>query len=135
MSEAHARIHLRQHVIQEDVDMAIRVLLDSFISTQKFGVQKALQKVVKSGLYRCSSSPAHSSVIFSSLALNLTADVFSQSFRKYMTFKKDFNKLLLHLLRELAKNALRFEQILPGSSSRLTHIDIKVEELRSKVIQ
>ncbi|KAI4368548.1 hypothetical protein MLD38_017095 [Melastoma candidum] len=98
MSEAHARMHLRQHVIQEDVDMAIRVLLDSFISTQKFGVQKALQK----------------------------------SFRKYMTFKKDYNKLLLHLLRELAKNALRFEQILPGSSSRLTHIDIKLEELRSK---
>jgi hypothetical protein len=32
-------------VSQEDVDMAIRVLLDSFISTQKFGVQKALQKV------------------------------------------------------------------------------------------
>lgn len=45
MSEAHARMHLRQHVTQEDVDMAIRVLLDSFISTQKFGVQKALQKV------------------------------------------------------------------------------------------
>lgn len=47
MSEAHARMHLRQHVTQEDVDMAIRVLLDSFISTQKFGVQKALQKVWK----------------------------------------------------------------------------------------
>lgn len=44
MSEAHARMHLRQNVTQEDVDMAIRVLLDSFISTQKFGVQKALQK-------------------------------------------------------------------------------------------
>ncbi|KAA8532264.1 hypothetical protein F0562_032296 [Nyssa sinensis] len=44
MSEAHARMHLRQHVTQEDVDVAIRVLLDSFISTQKFGVQKALQK-------------------------------------------------------------------------------------------
>jgi DNA replication licensing factor MCM2 len=27
------------------VDMAIRVMLESFISTQKFGVQKALQKV------------------------------------------------------------------------------------------
>lgn len=47
MSEAHARMHLRQHVTQVDVDMAIRVLLDSFISTQKFGVQKALQKVLK----------------------------------------------------------------------------------------
>ena len=45
MSEAHARMHLRNYVTQEDVDMAIRVLLDSFISTQKFGVQKALQKV------------------------------------------------------------------------------------------
>ena len=50
MSEAHARMHLRQHITQEDVDMAIRVLLDSFISTQKFGVQKALQKVNFFGL-------------------------------------------------------------------------------------
>jgi hypothetical protein len=38
-------MHLRSYVSQEDVDMAIRVLLDSFISTQKFGVQKALRKV------------------------------------------------------------------------------------------
>jgi DNA replication licensing factor MCM2 len=45
MSEAHAKMHLRSYVSQEDVDLAIRVLLDSFISTQKFGVQKALQKV------------------------------------------------------------------------------------------
>ncbi|PHT53272.1 hypothetical protein CQW23_07734 [Capsicum baccatum] len=28
MSEAHPRIHLRQHVTQEDVDMAIHILLD-----------------------------------------------------------------------------------------------------------
>jgi hypothetical protein len=42
MSEAHARMHLRNYVAEEDVDMAIRVLLDSFISTQKYGVQKAL---------------------------------------------------------------------------------------------
>lgn len=47
MSEAHARMHLRQQVTGDDVDMAIRVALDSFISTQKFGVQKALQKSFK----------------------------------------------------------------------------------------
>ncbi|MED6130380.1 MCM DNA helicase complex subunit [Stylosanthes scabra] len=98
MSEAHARMHLRQHVTQEDVDMAIRVLLDSFISTQKFGVQKALQK----------------------------------SFRKYMTFKKDYNELLLYLLRELVKNALRFEEIVTGSTSGLEHIDVKVDDLQNK---
>jgi DNA replication licensing factor MCM2 len=45
MSEAHARMHLRNYVTEDDVDMAIRVLLESFISTQKYGVQKALQKV------------------------------------------------------------------------------------------
>ncbi|KAI4336450.1 hypothetical protein L6164_014975 [Bauhinia variegata] len=98
MSEAHARMHLRQHVTQEDVDMAIRVLLDSFISTQKFGVQKALQK----------------------------------SFRRYMTFKKDYNELLLYLLRELVKNALHFEAIVSESTSGLTHIDVKVEDLYNK---
>ncbi|CAB4263881.1 unnamed protein product [Prunus armeniaca] len=96
MSEAHARMHLRQHVIQEDVDMAIRVLLDSFISTQKFGVQKALQK----------------------------------SFRKYMTFKKDYNNVLLHLLRQLVKDAIHFEEIVSGSSSALTHIDVRVGDLQ-----
>ncbi|PHU19436.1 hypothetical protein BC332_10587 [Capsicum chinense] len=31
MSEAHPRMHLRQHITKEDVDMAIHVLLDSFI--------------------------------------------------------------------------------------------------------
>ncbi|XP_008798359.1 DNA replication licensing factor MCM2 [Phoenix dactylifera] len=97
-SEAHARMHLRSYVTQEDVDMAIRVLLDSFISTQKFGVQKALQK----------------------------------SFKKYMTFKKDYNELLLHLLRVLVKDALHFEEIVSGTTSHLTHIEVKVEELRSK---
>ncbi|CAK9178789.1 unnamed protein product [Ilex paraguariensis] len=100
MSEANARMHLRQHVTQEDVDMAIRVLLDSFISTQKFGVQKALQK----------------------------------SFKKYMTFKKDFNAIVLHLLRILVKDALHFEEIVSGCTTDLSHIDVKVEELQSKTL-
>lgn len=45
MSEAHARMHLRSYVSEEDVDMAIRVMLESFVSTQKFGVQKSMQRV------------------------------------------------------------------------------------------
>ncbi|XP_060184338.1 DNA replication licensing factor MCM2 [Lycium barbarum] len=100
MSEAHARMHLRQHVTQEDVDMAIRVLLDSFISTQKFGVQKALQK----------------------------------SFKKYMTYKKDFNAIILHLLRGLVKDTLQFEEIVSGSVANLDHIEVKVDELQSKAL-
>ncbi|KAJ6961963.1 DNA replication licensing factor MCM2 [Populus alba x Populus x berolinensis] len=95
MSEAHARMHLRQHVTEEDVDMAISVLLNSFISTQKYGVQRALQK----------------------------------SFRKYITYKMDYNRMLLNLLQEIVNRALRFEEIISGSASGLTHIDVKVDDL------
>eukprot|EP00249_Psilotum_nudum_P028835 c38786_g1_i1 orf=143-2887(+) len=98
MSEAHARMHLRNYVIEDDVNMAIRVLLDSFISTQKYGVQKALQK----------------------------------SFKKYMTYKRDFNELLLHLLRVLVKDTLRFEELMGGSHARVTRVEVKVEDLEAK---
>jgi DNA replication licensing factor MCM2 len=47
MSEAHAKMHLRQVVNQADVDMAIRVMLQSFIETQKFQVMNMLRKKFK----------------------------------------------------------------------------------------
>ncbi|MED6169348.1 hypothetical protein PIB30_020654 [Stylosanthes scabra] len=49
-----------------------------------------------------------------------------------MTFKKDYNELLLYLLRELVKNALLFEEIVMGSTSGLEHIDVKVDDLQNK---
>ncbi|KAF2589444.1 hypothetical protein F2Q70_00038420 [Brassica cretica] len=99
MSEANARMHLRQYVTEDDVNMAIRVLLDSFISTQKFGVQRTLR----------------------------------ESFKRYITYKKDYNSLLLVLLKELVKNALKFEEIITGSNSGLSSIEVKIEELQTKV--
>lgn len=50
-----------------------------------------------------------------------------------MTFKKDFNELVLHLLCVLVKDALQFEEIVSGTTAHLTHIEVKVEELRNKV--
>lgn len=44
ISEARARMHLRQHVTEEDINMAIRLLVNSFISTQKLEVQNELRK-------------------------------------------------------------------------------------------
>lgn len=57
-----------------------------------------------------------------------------QSFRKYMTFKKDYNDMLIYILRGLVTNALHLEDILTGSTSSLTHVDIKVDDLSFKVI-
>lgn len=45
MAEAHARMHLRDYVHEDDVNMAIRVMLESFIDTQKFSVMRAMKKV------------------------------------------------------------------------------------------
>lgn len=50
-----------------------------------------------------------------------------------MTFKKDFNAIVLHLLRGLVKDVMYFEEIVSGSGTNLSHIDIKVEELQNKV--
>jgi len=44
MSEARAKLHLRERVLDEDVDVAIRILLESFIESQKFAVKKRLQQ-------------------------------------------------------------------------------------------
>lgn len=45
MAEANARMHLRDYVHEDDVNMAIRVMLESFIDTQKFSVMKTMKKV------------------------------------------------------------------------------------------
>ncbi|KAJ7316905.1 hypothetical protein JRQ81_003067 [Phrynocephalus forsythii] len=44
MAEAHARMHLRDYVVEDDVNMAIRVMLESFIDTQKFSVMRSMRK-------------------------------------------------------------------------------------------
>lgn len=44
-AEAHARMHLRDVVGNTDVNIAIQTVLESFIDTQKFSVQKTIAKV------------------------------------------------------------------------------------------
>uniref|UniRef100_A0A672FXN0 DNA replication licensing factor MCM2 n=1 Tax=Salarias fasciatus TaxID=181472 RepID=A0A672FXN0_SALFA len=44
LAEAHAKLHLRDHVLEDDVNMAVRVALESFISTQKFSVMRSMRK-------------------------------------------------------------------------------------------
>ncbi|XP_023215123.1 DNA replication licensing factor mcm2-like isoform X2 [Centruroides sculpturatus] len=44
IAEAHARMHLREYVQDDDVDMAIRVTLESFVDTQKYSVMRNMRK-------------------------------------------------------------------------------------------
>lgn len=44
LSEAHAKIYLRNEVTKEDIDVGIRTMLDSFIMTQKNSIAKDIKK-------------------------------------------------------------------------------------------
>lgn len=45
MSEASAKMHLRDHVQETDINLAIRMMLDSFVDTQKYSVMKSMRRV------------------------------------------------------------------------------------------
>ena len=59
-AEAHARLHLRNFVLAADIDAAIRVILDSFIQTQKFSVVRSMRRVCIPHLTRYSPIVHHS---------------------------------------------------------------------------
>ncbi len=44
MSEAHAKMHLRDYVRSDDIDQAIEMLLESFLQSQKVSVARQLKK-------------------------------------------------------------------------------------------
>lgn len=45
IAEAHAKLHLRSHVTDDDVNTATRIMLECFISTQKASVMKQMRQV------------------------------------------------------------------------------------------
>lgn len=46
MAEAHAKIHLRNFVTDDDVNAATRIMLECFINTQKASVMRQMRKVL-----------------------------------------------------------------------------------------
>ena len=52
MAEAHARMHLREWVREDDIDAAICTMVESFIMSQKFSVRRALEKGFRKYLVR-----------------------------------------------------------------------------------
>ncbi len=57
MSLAHARMYLRDYATDDDVDVAIRIMLQSFIASQKHAIASSLQQVCAR---TCTCTPAHS---------------------------------------------------------------------------
>ena len=72
MAEAHAKMHLREFVREDDLDAAVEVMLNSFIQSQKYSVQRALTKSFSK--YMTSSSDR------SQLLLHILQDQFKQEY-------------------------------------------------------
>jgi DNA replication licensing factor MCM2 len=90
LSEAHAKLHLRDYVREDDVNMAIRIIVTSFVSTQKFSISKQMARV----------------------------------FSKYMSYKKDNNDLLYHVLAQITREELKLKEIDGEDDDRIT-IDVE----------
>lgn len=134
MAEAHARMHLREFVHEEgisqslgqqhaplpvrlcrpytsvgslltptnplsrpDVNMAIRVMLESFISTQKVAVVQRLQARLS----------------------------------RFLTYKKDHNELLLHVLNQAFTEHMQYLQARRGAVP--DHVELQKEDFEAQV--
>lgn len=118
MSEAFARMHLRDFVRDDDVDRAIKVyfivnsthklkicandylqvMLESFLQAQKVSVRKTLQR----------------------------------NFRKYITFGEENNQLLMHQLQGLIRDAEKYQQLLGPTRGTASSIEVYISDLKTK---
>lgn len=122
MAEAHAKMHLRDYVREDDVNMAIRVMLESFIDTQKFSVMRSMRKVrLPSGL----------TLSRQTLTLTLCPPAAAQTFARYLAFRKDNNELLLFILKQLVAEQVTYQRNRYGVQSDT--IEVPEKDLQEKV--
>lgn len=121
MAEAHAKMHLRDYVLEDDVNMAIRVMLESFIDTQKFSVMRSMRKVRGGGWgWRRLLSPLPEANV-SSL----------QTFARYLAFRRDNNELLLFILKQLVAEQTAYQRSRYGLQNDM--VEIPEKDFKDKV--
>lgn len=122
MAEAHAKMHLRDYVLEDDVNMAIRVMLESFIDTQKFSVMRSMRKV--RGRWRHLQQLALSGFP--------QANVSSlQTFARYLAFRRDNNELLLFILKQLVAEQTAYQRSRYGVQNDM--VEIPEKDFKDKV--
>jgi DNA replication licensing factor MCM2 len=120
MAESSAKMHLREYVRSDDIDLAIQVMVGSFVSAQKSSIKKQLQKG-----FRCVSSS--SPVLFSSLLTSRTRPC-----RKYLRVATDNDEVLAFLLGNIIKDRVRYLTVKNGGQ-KPNSVTVPVEDLSRKV--
>lgn len=120
MSEASAKMHLRDYVRGDDIDLAIQVMVGSFVSAQKSSIKKQLERgfrFVPSSLDRDGLEEVQR------LTMLLC--------RKYLRVATDHEEVLAFLLGQLVKDKVRYQTLRDSASP--ASVTIRVSELEERV--
>ena len=122
ISESHARMHLREYVNDDDVNMAVRVAIESFIETQKYSITKTMRRV--SLFFK----------FFERSFFHLIDYIidFFKNFAKYLSYRRDHNELLLFLLKQLTNDQLSFLKH-KSKSTNVSSVTIPEEDFIDRV--
>ena len=113
-SESHARMHLRDAVNDQDVNLAIQVVLESFIDTQKYSVMKSMRKV-------------SILLLFNYLTYIL---LIGQTFGRY--FNRSTTELLFTILRQMTHEELAIIRN-RSSDETIEKVEINEKDFANKV--
>lgn len=103
MSEAHAKIHLRDYVRTDDIDQAIDMLLESFLQSQKVSVARQLSK--KFEQYRSKKTDPNQLLLH--LLRKMVNDRVSLMLKFLISFFRQYMKNSLRELKRWKKLILR----------------------------
>lgn len=118
-------MHLRDYVQEDDVNMAIRVMLESFIDTQKFSVMRSMRKV-SGWRWSCGFMNSENPSLFA-----YSTFVNPQTFARYLAFRRDNNELLLFILKQLISEQVAYQRNRYGAQQ--DNIEIAEKDLVDKV--
>lgn len=119
MAEASAKMHLREYVRADDIDLAIQVMVGSFVGAQKMSIKKTLERV--------SPAPLH-------YHKRIEADG-TQGFRKYVHRTSDTDELLAFVLGQLVKEKVQLFRNQRGENPDAVQVKVAQLETRSKELE
>lgn len=88
MSEAFAKIHLRDFVKAEDIDFAIKMMVTSFIQSQKESLRRVLNQKDKLGKYLIEDKDDYQGLRFALIRLAEKKMLLEKSYRNIDTSEK-----------------------------------------------
>jgi len=133
MAEASARMHLRDHVRDDDVDMAIKVMLESFLQAQKVSVRRSLQKSFRK--YITFGEETNQLLMHKLQGLVLEAEKYTKIKADNPNSLADFTEVFMNDLENKAKDLNIYDLRNFYKSAAFRNHNFSVDEKRGLIIK